>query len=114
VEAVVGWKSNRSVGYFRRNKDHKQLEATVALALRSRDPQEALDTLTQLHGVKERVASAILATFRPDDYTVMDINAWKALRAHGLLEKQVGTSWRATWVPYLEECRRIAVRSHGA
>lgn len=64
-----------------------------------------------LHGAKERVASAILAAFRPDRYTVMDRRAYSTLVACGELPDMRGSSWLKTWDPYLMSCRRIAKRT---
>jgi hypothetical protein len=60
--------------------------------------------------VKERMASAILAAFRPDRYTVMDWRAWETLRSLGHLSENAPRSWRKRWVPYLETCRTLAAR----
>lgn len=109
VLRVVRWKAARSSGYFLRN-DPAVVEARVREALDANDPLEALDILTRMHGVKERMASAILAAFRPDRYTVMDWRAWEALRSLGHLSEAEPRSWRKRWVPYLEACRALAVR----
>lgn len=109
VLRVVRWKAARSSGYFLRN-DPAVVEALVLEALTADDPLEALDTLTVLHGVKERMASAILAAFRPDRYTVMDWRAWETLLALGHLSENEPRSWRKRWVPYLEACRTLAAR----
>jgi hypothetical protein len=110
VRAVIRWKSKRSLGYFARN--HREaVESVVQRALASSDDLEALQLLTGLHGVKERVASAILAAFRPDRFTVMDTRAWRSLVRHGFLTDLEGESWRARWVPYLSTCREISARN---
>jgi hypothetical protein len=109
VEAVLRWKSARSLGYFMRN-DPAEVVTAVREALATKDAAAALDRLTSLKGVGERVGSAILAAFRPDLYTVMDQRAWKSLTAHGLLTELTGRSWRQSWMPYLAECRRLVAR----
>jgi hypothetical protein len=103
VEAVVRWKSSRSIGYFGRN-DPTSIRVAVREALGEDDPDAALSALIPLTGVRERVASAILAAFRPDKFTVMDIRAWRSLRAQGLLKETDDLSWKQTWRPYLAEC----------
>jgi hypothetical protein len=101
----------RSLGYFKRNKA-KVVERTVAEAIGMEDDLDALTKLLVLHGVKERVASAVLAAYRPDSYTVMDVRAWASLTRHGYLRDAQGSSWLKAWVPYLETCRSLA-RRHG-
>jgi hypothetical protein len=109
--AIVRWKSARSLGYFRRN-DARVVEQIVAEALGTEDDFQALTTLIALHGVKERVASAILSAYRPDRYTVMDARAWTSLRAHGYLKAAQRSSWLRRWEPYLNTCRTLALQ-HG-
>ena len=109
VLRVVRWKAARSSGYFLRNEP-AVVEARVREALAAADPMKALDILVQLQGVKERMASAILAAFRPDRYTVMDWRAWETLVSLGLVSDAVGRNWRKRWVPYLEACRALAER----
>jgi hypothetical protein len=86
------------------------IEQLVQQALENKDEMVALDSLTSLHGVKERVGCAILAVFRPDTYTVMDVRAWNSLKAHGLMAGMDKYSWRAIWVPYLSTCRKLATQ----
>ncbi len=111
VRTIVRWKSARSLGYFARNNDANLLTVTVVAALDDADDTSALRTLTRLHGVKERVGSAILAVYRPHRYTVMDQRAYKTLVALKELPDLRGTSWLGTWAPYLNACRRIEQRS---
>jgi hypothetical protein len=67
--------------------------------------------LTVLEGVGARVASSILAAFRPRRYTVMDQRAWASLTAHGQLKDMKNLSWGASWAGYLDTCRGLAKRS---
>ncbi len=106
VEAAVRWKSTRNLGRFRTNT-RDEVERAVRAALTADDPQVALDHLIVLRGVQVRVASAILAIFRPRDYTVIDERAWRSLAAHGHLEGLERVGWARRWVPYLMECRTL-------
>lgn len=47
------------------------------------DPRLAAWTLTYLHGVDVRMATAILAVLFPEEHTVMDIRSWDGLCRHG-------------------------------
>lgn len=107
IERVYRWKSARAVGHFQKNPK-ASVTKRVRSALQEPDEAVALATLVELRGVKARMASAILAVFRPERYTIMDWRAWESLIAHGLLSDQQGLNWQAAWPGYLAECRRIA------
>ncbi len=107
VTKAVRWKSARSTGYFARN-DRTEVEAAVRRALAEKDPEVAMAVLLPLQGVQARMASAILTAFDRDRYTVMDVLAWRTLRAFGRLAEAESLSWRAAWPLYLAECERIA------
>ena len=107
IEQVYRWKSARAIGHFQKNP--KQLVTKrVRSAIAEPDQAVALASLLELRGVKARMASAILAVFRPERYTVMDWRAWESLTRHGLLSDVQGLGWQAAWPAYLAECRRIA------
>jgi hypothetical protein len=110
VEAIVRWKSTRSIGYFGRNRRSDVL-ASVRGAIDVDDELDALRRLVALHGVRERVGSAILAVLRPSRYTVMDVRAWTTLIRFGYLDEHATEPWLASWVPYLDVCRGIASES---
>ncbi|HEY6568254.1 MAG TPA: hypothetical protein VI341_12125 [Actinomycetota bacterium] len=107
IEQVYRWKSARAIGHFQKNAK-PLVTRRVRSALAEPDEAVALATLVELHGVKARMASAILAVFRPERYTVMDRRAWESLTRHGLLPDVQSLSWQAAWPTYLAECRRIA------
>lgn len=106
IERAYRWKNARGIRYFESNLP-AEVTKRVREALASRDEGTALAILMTLRGVQARVASAILAVFRPERYTVMDWRAWETLRAHGLLADLEDKSWQAAWPGYLAECRRI-------
>jgi hypothetical protein len=73
---LVGyWKSPRVVGCLAMNRD---VVRRTTDALREKKPWEALHSL---HGVGVPVASALLAVWEPDTYTVID---FRALKRHSL------------------------------
>jgi len=109
VRRIVRWKSARSLGYFDRNS-HDSVAPVVSDALAQHDPCDALQRLTELAGVRERVASAILAVYDPRRYTVMDRRAYATLVANGELQDLSGWTWAQTWRPYLNVCSAIARR----
>lgn len=57
------------------------------------------------------MGSAILAAYRPFQYTVMDRRAYSTLVTCNELQDLRGASWLQTWAPYLTACRRIAQRT---
>lgn len=111
VVLVVGWKSRRILSRFQQHNQPREVEAAVGVALEVIDPDEALGALIELNWVGERVASAVLAAFRPEVYTVMDWRAWKSLTIHGYLAGLEKATWRESWVPYLSVCRSIAAET---
>lgn len=54
IEAIIKWKSNRSVGYFHRN-ERGDVRAVVRASLDLGDESAALKGLMSLHGVGEKV-----------------------------------------------------------
>lgn len=75
VRWILESKSPRSLGYLSRNSP-KDVEATVDAALRETDDLAALMGLVRLRGVRERLASVILAAHRPERFTGMDKRAY--------------------------------------
>lgn len=84
IEWIVRWKSNRSMGYFRRN-DPEEVTECVQRALDATRIGQKVEILTQLDGVAVRVASAILLFMNPDRFTVLDWRAWAVLHETGYL-----------------------------
>lgn len=110
IERTYRWKNARGFRFFQDN-DPVDVVRRVRAALDMKDEASALATLVELRGVQARVASAILAVFRPERYTVMDWRAWETLRQHGLLSNLEDKTWQAAWPGYLAVCRRIKERS---
>jgi hypothetical protein len=106
IEHAYRWKNARGIRFFEGN-DRAEVVRRVHQALETSDEAIALATLIRLRGVKARVASAILAVFRPERYTVMDWRAWETLRQHGLLSNLEEMSWEGRWPGYLVVCRKI-------
>jgi hypothetical protein len=98
------WKSPRAVGYLERNSVDDVSDITrVALAapwrLRHR-------FLLALRGVQRPMASALLTVWRPDEYTVLDVNAVGALHRLGVLtgSKVAEVNYPA----YVQICTQLA------
>jgi hypothetical protein len=108
AELVVGWKSPRSLGYFRRNRDAAVRRATSE-AFAAKGDVEALAALLSLQGVRERVASAILMARDQQRFTVMDRRALASLtKNHELkgVSRHDLNSWFRLCVPRVATSRR--------
>jgi hypothetical protein len=79
LEAIVRWKSERSVHYLIRNSDKMIRRALTIAASPESSTEAAVKALLELHGVDLPVASAILAAIYPERYTVLDYRALEAL-----------------------------------
>lgn len=101
--AVGRWKSARSLSYLERNSDNDIKDVTrMALAAPERLRYRILGVL---HGVGEKMASALLTVPYPEQFTVADYRAIETLRAHGELDGQP-----SDYVAYLRLCRELASR----
>ena len=87
------------------NPDHK-IEITTKQAFTSRDDWEKLLYLTQLQGIGQSVASAILHLYDKEQYPILDIHAlWSAGR------KFRQRNSYPFWPEYIAFCRDIANRN---
>lgn len=107
LEVIVDWKIEhrflaRVMSYLDQNTD-----ADIAHALRSAitasTEKSAIQILDRLHGVGVPVASAILTTTIPEKYTIIDVNALKALGVSDELKDEIDY-----YVAYLQKCRGLA------
>ena len=89
----------------KRNPD-TLIEVTTRQAFTSRDDRVKLNVLTELHGVGESVASAILHLYDERQYPILDVNA---LWSVGLKKKR--RTEYPFWPEYIEFCRDIADRN---
>jgi hypothetical protein len=111
--AMVGdWKSPRIRSLLARNSDEDVRDISrLALAAPERLQHRILGLLI---GVKDPVASALLAVSAPDRHTVIDFRAVEALeelRSIGALKQEVpphSTGELPDYIQYLECCRSIA------
>ena len=100
LKSIVEWKSPRSVHYICKNEVEKVQAAIDVVISRPEDVPGAVSALTELIGVGIPVASAILTTMFPDQYTVIDFRALEALG-----HDQAGIEF---YRQYLEFCRSQA------
>jgi len=89
----------------KRNPDDL-IEITTRQAFTSRNDWEKLCTLTQLQGIGQSVASAILHLYDKEQYPILDIHA---LWSVGLKFRQ--RSSYPCWPKYIAFCRDIANRN---
>ena len=109
---VCAWKSARTIGHARKNKEHRIRRATAAV-LGSHDERERLDALVALHGVGVPTASAILTMLEPKRYGVIDIRVWQLLHALGAVEgNAAGVHLRPDhWLQFLRVLRDVSART---
>ena len=111
----MDWKYPRgkSRGFAARNGSD-EVAAVTHEAFVATDPITAVRLLCRLHGVGIPMASAILASFEPLRFTVIDVRAWTALDRLGLIEalglsglgRQLG--YFETYAAYLRVCVQLA------
>jgi hypothetical protein len=114
---IVAWKTLRQKAQVVRNAP-ETVEAVTRQAFRCDEPWHAAWTLSYLHAVNTRVASAVLTVFDPTRYAVFDIRAWSALKRLDLLEPlglskyggiaSVNLDSPETYAAYVDACRRLA------
>lgn len=89
---VCYWKTGRVIGRAALNSTLQIRRATqAAIALVATNPQNAVNALLALNGVREPVASAIITMVRPDLATVIDIRALQTLHWNGALHSTNAT-----------------------
>jgi len=114
---IVAWKMLRQRVQVLRNAP-ETVEAVTRQAFRCTEPWHAAWTLSYLHAVNTRVASAVLTVYDPTRYAVFDVRAWSALKRLDLLEPlgltkyggiaSVNLDSPETYAAYLDECRQLA------
>lgn len=104
VEWIVRWKSNRSIGYFRRN-DWETIEYYLDKVRQAPRISWQVNLLTNLEGVSVKMATAILLFTDPSRHTVLDWRAWAVLHEAGYLPYRIGTSSTTEdYLVYLGAC----------
>ena len=105
LHEIARWKSHRRAALTLKNTADFIKEITE-MAFTVTDDWTKLLTLTQLHGIGQPTASAILHLFDRKEYPILDIHAlWS-----------IGLPWTARtsysfWTEYIEFCRDIANRN---
>jgi len=82
IENVVLWKSSRVISMFRENSA-EQIAAVTSQAFQMNSAPDAIAKLSELTGVADSIAGAIIMFANPTRYTVMDPRATKALAELG-------------------------------
>ena len=106
LHTIARWKSPRRAALTLENTDDFIKEITER-AFTPADDWTKLLTLTQLQGIGQPTASAILHLYDEGDYPILDIHAlWS-----------VGMEWTARtsypfWLDYIELCRNTANRNN--
>ena len=69
--------------------------------------EKSVRKLTELYGVKTRVASAILTFYNPEKFGVVDVKAWKALYNEAKEDFEP-----EDYVKYLKDIRELAKKCY--
>ena len=106
LHTIARWKSPRRAALTLENTDDF-IKEIAERAFTSPDNWTKLLTLTQLQGIGQPTASAILHLYDEGDYPILDIHALWA----------VGLPWKKRvsypfWLGYIELCRGIANRNN--
>jgi hypothetical protein len=121
-EWVVQWFYRRHLGTYpdreRREReaaygenDYEAVQTALTTAAETDDSTEKLDALTALSGVDVPVASAFLAFLHPDRYLVCSEREWRALHAHGELDRSYPAPPTAgEYEDYIAVARAVAER----
>lgn len=108
VEWVVRWKSDRSIGYFRRN-DWETVEYSLEKVRKASRISWQVNLLTHLEGVSVKMATAILLFTDPRRHTVLDWRAWGVLHDAGYLPYRIGNDpTTEDYLVYLGACWSLA------
>ena len=115
LQAIMDWKSSRfKTRRLAAKNGADQVASITNEAFATTEVVEAICTLCRLHGVWVAMASAILTSYDPLRFTVIDVRAWTALKKLGLLE-QLGLSKfdgrldePETYGAYRDGCSRLA------
>ena len=112
------WKSRRQLANYRKNETREcGVGRITAKALAADLPNTAKPgVLCELAGVRIPVASALLTVWHPDEFTIIDTRALKALACLGEVIDGVGFNehgqrwWEEHYDMYLRACQAIVER----
>ena len=103
---IIRWKAPRQIRNAEKNTENEIEEITEA-AYGANSPSRQLQTLQRLQGVGPSVATAVLMFYDPDEHTVMDPRATKALAELGYWNGPIGGD-TDTYGEYQKTCRELA------
>ncbi len=106
LQRVAKWKSPRSAGHVRKNKEG-YINAVTALALQTDNERLRIESLTLLDGVGWPTASVILHFYHPDRYPILDYRTVWSLSLD--LPNQYTFDF---WWDYTVICRSLATENH--
>ena len=104
---IAYWKSHRRAQLTLENSDGF-IRRTTEQAFTSTDDWEKLNALTNLRGIGQPTASAILHLYDTGQYPILDIHA---LWSVGLEWERRNSYQRSLWMEYVAFCREIANRN---
>lgn len=107
LEWIVRWKTDRSIGYFRRN-DRDHVEDVIGEVVESPSTRRKLELLTDLSGLQVKMASAFLLYMDPDKYTVIDSRAGGFLKREGYIPTNPDVPSIEEYINYIDVCRGLA------
>jgi hypothetical protein len=117
MEILIAWKFLRMPHRPSRAKraladetDQAIIDITGAARL-CLDDDAALRVIQAVAGVGPALGSSALMVLDPTRWTVLDVRALASVRAIGYSSVPASAQGRATWGPYLDACRDIAVRT---
>jgi hypothetical protein len=116
VERIAKWKNREALSVIVerqvRKNSPKVVREVTAEAFAETDPARAIETLAsirKLHGVGYPVASAILTFHNPRKYTVLDVNAWRALHYLGRMDTDKAPYYDGhVYADYLSKCLTLS------
>jgi hypothetical protein len=121
VDRVTYWKFSRMPHRLQRTRNllrqnsARDFENLTAKAFRCNDELGALRLVTLLAGVGKALGSAILMASEPARYSVIDVNAVRAIQALGYLRDCPTPANRdsslPSWERYLSAVRDVAART---
>lgn len=107
LEWIVRWKSPRPIKHFQSN-DRDTVDDLIAKVVEAGSTQRKLDLLTDLSGVRVKMASAFLLFMDPKRYTVIDSRAGSVLTREGYIPSNPDDPSIEEYINYLDVCRGLA------
>lgn len=115
--AIVIWKSNRSKTKVRDGiaESKTSIRSLMCRVADATDPKTKIQILDDIDGIGLPIASAILAVCYPDEFTIVDIRAKKALKEiaeEDEVKKIIGDPSASidAYLEYIQLCKDLAIR----